>query len=97
MVAKVSDYADDLLFFCRDQKDINYIFAFFRILKKGTGSELNLNKTQLLVAIGKSALVTSNYSVESIKVCGVIFENAQSHEAIKETTSVCIEKIKKTD
>ena len=94
MVAKVSAYADDLLFFCRDQKDINCIFAFFQNIKKGTGSELNLNKTQLL-AIGKSALVTSDYLVESIKVCGVIFKNAQSHEAIKENTLMCIEKMKK--
>ena len=81
--------------FSVETKRISIVFLlFFQNIKEGTGSELILNKTQLL-AIGKSALVTSDYLVESIKVCGVIFKNAQSHEAIKENTLVCIEKIKK--
>ena len=67
--------------FSVDQKDINCIF------------ELNLNKTQLL-AIGKSALVTSDYLVESIKICVVIFKTAQSHKAIKANIMMCVENIK---
>ena len=95
-VAKVSAYADDLLLFCQDQKDVKCIFSFFEYIKQGTGSELNLNKTQLL-AIGDTSTVhvRSDYLVDNIKVCGVIFKNAPCHEAIQENTMACIEKIKR--
>lgn len=39
-------------------------------------------------------MVTSDYLVENIKVCLVIFKTAQSHKAIKEPIMMCVENIK---
>ena len=91
-VAKVTAYADDLLFFCQDNADVEYIFSFFDHIRQATGSELNRAKTQLL-ALGTAEL-TNEYAVDEIKVCGIIFKDTDGQEMERINMLECIRKLK---
>ena len=45
---KVSAYADDLVMFCSDRQDEEYIFSSFDEVSVATGSTLNKGKTNIL-------------------------------------------------
>ena len=47
-MCKVSAYADDLVMFCRDKSDLDYVFSFFDKVAIATGSTLSKSKTKVL-------------------------------------------------
>ena len=69
---KVSAYADDLVMFCKDKDDEEYIFSFFEKVSIATGSSLNKSKTNKL-HIGPNPFSTV-YRREDVKICGVRFD-----------------------
>ena len=68
---KVSAYADDLVMFCSDRQDEEYIFSFFDEVSVATGSTLNKGKTNIL-HIGPKPFSTT-YRKEDVKICGIRF------------------------
>ena len=68
---KVSAYTDDLVIFCSDSQDEEYIFSFFDEVSVATGSTLNKGKTNIL-HIGPKPF-TSTYRKEDAKICGIRF------------------------
>ena len=69
---KVSAYADDLVLFCKDKYDEDYIFSFFDEVSLATGSTLNKAKTNIL-HIGPKPF-SSVYQRTDIKICGIRFD-----------------------
>ena len=68
---KVSAYADDLVMFCSDRQDEEYISSFFDEVSVATGSTLNKGKTNIL-HIGPKPFSTT-YRKEDVKICGIRF------------------------
>ena len=70
-MCKVSAYADDLVMFCRDKSDLDYVFSFFDKVAIATGSTLNKSKTKVLYLGPKWD--SSVYGQDEIKICGIQF------------------------
>ena len=101
---KVSAFADDLVVFCKDEKDIEQVFKVFDNFSFAKGSFLNVNKTEML-PLSSATSITAKYQnmvVEKIKICGVIFsvtdykEMADNNFAVKKEKAMAVlEKLKK--
>ena len=68
----MSAYADDLVLFCKDKYDQDYIFSFFDEVSLATGSTLNKSKTNIL-HIGPKPF-SSVYQRTNVKIFGIHFD-----------------------
>ncbi|KAF6024754.1 hypothetical protein EB796_016937 [Bugula neritina] len=92
-IAKLTAYADDLLFFCNDEYDVAEVFESFEYIKQGTGSMLNTNKTQLLPIGSATCVQYQQYVVERMKVCGITFCNLSFQAIAKINFDLALRKI----